>query len=367
MANSAPPVQDYMLKLAAVRLTPEKFALLQYKLATGSPAAMNIMDAIKPGEWERAVGNTREFNDIKSRLEAAIDAWVHSDPTSKGFLWPPQAIKLNLDEAAAKLSKLTTDSTSPVSIIRAGAAGKIPVHWFNDLKISTKISNFKGDLPYTEICGPVQLEPLSLRALAVSQSTEVMDFKLSDQDFDLLGNMKGSIIDKDDNLLVYRHPATKDGTVNISRDQLFVYGHDLQAYAATLAPATVAVSMPTAKAADVGKEQTQSASGNVGLSQSTVLKSSKNKKQPNAITELIRKAMFSTASAVPDVVWVALREMAKDGYPPFTGGVEDSDNNEKAKRGSLLYNNTNNDVVGFTKAMCKDRIRNINNSPNKSV
>ena len=91
MANSAPPVQDYMLKLAAGRLTPERIALLQYKLATGSPTAMKIMHAIKPGEWERAVGDTREFNDIKSRLEDAIDAWEHSKPTSKGFVWPQPA------------------------------------------------------------------------------------------------------------------------------------------------------------------------------------------------------------------------------------------------------------------------------------
>ena len=88
MANSAPPVQDYMLQLATGRLTPEKFALLQYKLATGSRAAIKIMHAIKPGEWECAVGDTREFNDIRCRLEAALHAWIHSNPTSKGFVWP---------------------------------------------------------------------------------------------------------------------------------------------------------------------------------------------------------------------------------------------------------------------------------------
>jgi hypothetical protein len=53
-----------MMTLAATRLSPEKFALLQYKLATGSPTARRIMDTIKPGEWECAVGDSREFNDI---------------------------------------------------------------------------------------------------------------------------------------------------------------------------------------------------------------------------------------------------------------------------------------------------------------
>lgn len=91
MANSAPPVQAYMLTLAIARLTPEKFALLQYKLASGSSTAMKIMDAIKPGEWEGAVGDTREFNDIKCRLEDAIDAWKDSNPKSKSFVWPLKA------------------------------------------------------------------------------------------------------------------------------------------------------------------------------------------------------------------------------------------------------------------------------------
>ncbi len=239
MANQAPPVQGYMLELAATRLTPEKLALLNYKLATGSPTAAQITDGIKPGEWEAVVGDTREFNDIRMRLEAAIDAWVNSNPTSKGFVWPPQAIKLNLTDAAAKLSKLTTDSTSPVSIIRAGAEGKIPVHWFNDLKRTTYISDFTGDLSGTDYDGPLQLTHTSLRELAVAESITVMDFQFTDQDFALLEKIKGTAVDDDGNLLGYRHPATKDGTVTVSRDQLFVYGHDLNAYAADLAPVTV--------------------------------------------------------------------------------------------------------------------------------
>lgn len=236
--HPTPSVQGFMQELAAARLTPEKFALLQYKLASGSPTAMKIMDGIKPGEWEAAVGDTREFNDIRMRLEAAIDAWVNSNPTSKGFVWPPQSTKLNLTDAAAKLSKLTTDSTSPVSIIRAGAENKIPVYWFNDLKISTCFSNLKCDLPHTYSFGPAQLTHISLGGLAIAESISVMDFQLTEQDYDLLEKMQGEKIDGDGNLLVFRHPATKDGTVTVSRDQLFVYAHDLQAYAATLVPAT---------------------------------------------------------------------------------------------------------------------------------
>lgn len=147
--------------------------------------------------------------------------------------------KLNLDEAAAKLSKLTTDSISPVSIIRAGAAGKLPVHWFNDLHRTTYISDFTGDLSGTDSDGPLQLTRTSLGELAVADSVTVFDFALTDKDFALLEEIKVrkpklKTVDDDENLLVHRHPATKDGIVNISRDQLFVYEGDLQKYAATL-------------------------------------------------------------------------------------------------------------------------------------
>lgn len=251
MANSTPSIQGYMLEVAATRLPPEKLALLNYKLATTSPTAAKIMACIKPGEWERASGDTRQFDDIRSRLEAAIDAWVTSNPTSKGFVWPPQAIQLNLTDAAAKLSKLTTDSTSPVSIIRAGAAGKFPVHWFNDLHRPTYISDFSGDLRGTDSDGPQQLTRTSLGELAVAESITVMEFAFTDQDFALLEKIKGKAVDDDGNLLGYRHPVTNDGTVTVSRDQLFVYGYDLNAYAAMLAPVTVAAMVPPAIVAAV--------------------------------------------------------------------------------------------------------------------
>jgi len=238
--HPTPSVQDFMLQVAATKLTSEKLALLNYKLATGSPTAEKIMTCIKPGEWESAVGDTRQFNDIRMRLEAAIDAWVNSNPTSKGFVWPPQSTKLNLTDAAAKLSKLTTDSTSPVSIIRAGAENKIPVYWFNDLKISTYISDFTGDLLGTCTYGPQRLNHTSLPELAVAESVTIMDFQFTDRDFDLMEEINKKAVDDDGYLNCYRHAATKDGTVTVSRDQLFVYAHDLQAYAATLASVTVA-------------------------------------------------------------------------------------------------------------------------------
>ncbi len=161
-------------------------------------------------------------------------------PPVQGDLQELHSIKLNLTDAAAKLSKLTTDSTSPVSITRAGAEGKIPVHWFNDLKRTTYISDFTGDLSGTDYDGPLQLTHTSLRELAVADTVAVFEFQFTDQDFALLEKIKGTAVDDDGNLLGHRHPATKDGTVNVSRDQLFVYGHDLTAYAAALAPAKAA-------------------------------------------------------------------------------------------------------------------------------
>ena len=245
MANHTPKIQGYMLEVAATRLTPEKLALLNYKLTTGSPTAAQIMACIKPGEWESATGDTRQFNDIRLRLEAAIDAWVNSNPTSKGFVWPPQAIQLNLTDAAAKLSKLTTDSTSPVAIIRAGAAGKIPVYWFNDSHRGTYIADLtdskQRDLIGTYSDGPQQMTHPSLRELAMSESLAVFEFEFTEDDFALLEKINGKAVDDDGNLLGYRHPTTTDGTVTITRDHLFVYAHDLTAYAATLAPDAVVV------------------------------------------------------------------------------------------------------------------------------
>lgn len=203
---------------------------------SGSPTAAKITACIKPGEWESAVGDTRQFNDIKERLESAIDAWIVGNPQSNGFVWPPQSIKFNLTDAAAKLSKQTGDSTSQVSIIRAGAAGKIPVHWFNDLHRDTYISDFKDDLRGTRSDGPQRMTPVSLRELALADSVTVIDFAFTDADFDLLKKIKGRAVDDDGFLLGYRHLADHNGgTATITREELFVYGHDLKAYAATLA------------------------------------------------------------------------------------------------------------------------------------
>ena len=161
-------------------------------------------------------------------------------PPVQGYLQELHSIKLNLTDAADKLSKLTTDRTSPVSLIRAGAAGKIPVYWFNDLKRTTYISDFTGDLSGTDYDGPLQLTHTSLRELAVADTVGVFEFQFTEQDFALLEKIKGTAVDDDGNLLGHRHPASKDGTVTASRDQLFVYAHDLNAYAAELAPVTVA-------------------------------------------------------------------------------------------------------------------------------
>jgi hypothetical protein len=258
MANHTPKIQGYMLEVAATRLTPEKLALLNYKLATGSPTAAQIMACIKPGEWESAVGDTREFNDIRVRLEAAIDAWANSNPTSKGFVWPPQATRLNITEAAAELSKMTTYSTSPVSIIRAGAAGKIPVYWFNDLHQGTYIADLtdskQRDLIGTYSDGPQQMTHTSLRELAMAESLAVFDFEFTEDDYTLLEKIKGKAVDDDGNLLGYRRSANPEGTVTITRDQLFVYAHDLKAYAATLSPDAV-VAAPAHAPAPVNQEK----------------------------------------------------------------------------------------------------------------
>lgn len=147
--------------------------------------------------------------------------------------------QLNLKQAAellAETSQTPRLKGDILGIIRAGAAGKIPVYWFNDLKISTCISNFKHDLPYTYSSGPTQLTHTSLREMVVAESTRVIDFQFTDQDYTLLEEMRGEAIDKDGNHLVYRHPATNDGIVTLSRDQLFVFKSDLQAYATSLAP-----------------------------------------------------------------------------------------------------------------------------------
>jgi hypothetical protein len=367
MANSAPTVQGYMLQVAATRLTPEKFALLNYKLATGSPTAAQITACIKPGEWEAVVGDTREFNDIKWRHEAAIDAWEAGDPQSKGFVWPPQVIKLNLTDAAAKLSKITTDSTSPVSIVRAGAAGKIPVHWFNDLHSTTYIADFtcspQRDLRGTDSDGPQQLTRTSLGELAVAESIMVMEFEFTDQDFAVLEKIKGKAVDDDGNLLGYRHLATKDGTVTISRDQLFVYEHDLKAYADTLAPATVAVVNPqTAHQPPVGVQVQAPAPKTQG-----VVVHLSNHKPKSAMAARIIEAMEATGSDVPSLVFVALREgAALNGDEPFTGVTQQIDGNNDAPLGSLQFKDLCNQDQWLTPQKLKDRIRNIKKSKKKA-
>lgn len=147
--------------------------------------------------------------------------------------------KLNLTQAAellAETTKMPRLKGDIPGIIRAGAAGKIPVYWFNDLQVSTCISNFTHDLPLTYQTGPAQITHTGLRQMVVAESTTVIDFQFTDKDYALVDEMQGEAIDKDGNLLVYRHPATNDGTVTITRDQLFVFESDMQAYAATLAP-----------------------------------------------------------------------------------------------------------------------------------
>ena len=153
---------------------------------------------------------------------------------------------LNLTRAARLLATLTDDPSAMddvQAIMRAGAAGKIPVYWFNDLHQATYIADFTDsehrNLRATYSVGPQQMTRTSLRELAISESLAVFDFELTDQDFALLEKIKGKAVDDDGNLLGYRHPDTTDGTVTITREQLFVYAHDLKAYAATLAPDAV--------------------------------------------------------------------------------------------------------------------------------
>lgn len=149
--------------------------------------------------------------------------------------------KLNLTTAAALLAELKNkphQKDDILGIIRAGAAGQIPVYWYNDLGIRTGISNFTYDLPHTDSCGPVRLTRGSLRELATSESISVMDFQFTDQDHNLMEKMQGRYIDKDGNLLVFRHPATTDGTVTVRRDQLFVFERELRALVKTTAPST---------------------------------------------------------------------------------------------------------------------------------
>jgi len=186
--------------------------------------------------------------------------------------------KLSLTQATELLAELKNKpriKNDNLGIIRAGVAGKIPVYWFNDLQISTRISNFKGDLPTTYWDGPEkikkikflndpnQLTSTSLRELTASDSTIVMDFELTDHDFDMVAKMQGSIVDQDGNLNVYRHPATNSGTVTISRDQLFVFESDLKAYAKTLSPPAKGVTQ-TAATESQQTEPPESASGNTG-------------------------------------------------------------------------------------------------------
>lgn len=352
MANHTPKIQGYMLEVAATRLTPEKLALLNYKLTTGSPTAAQIMACIKPGEWESATGDTRQFNDIRLRLEAAIDAWVNSNPMSKGFVWPPQANKLNLTDAAAKLSKLTTDSTSPVAIIRAGAAGKIPVYWFNDSHRGTYIADLtdskQRDLIGTYSDGPQQMTHTSLRELAMSESLAVFEFEFTEDDFVLLEKIKGKAVDDDGNLLGYRHPTTTDGTVTITRDQLFVYVHDLTAYAATLAP-------DAAHQPQVGAQVQAEAPKAQGI----VVHSTK-KKPKSALSARIIEAMDSTGSDAPSLVFVALREGAsKRGDEPFTGLIQEAEGIQGSPVGSIQFKDLYFQDQWLTPKNLKDRIRNI--------
>lgn len=180
-------------------------------------------------------------------------------PPGQGYMQEIAAIRLNLTDAAAELSKLTTYSTSPVAIIRAGAAGQIPIYWFNDLHLRTYIADLTDSeqrgLSATYSDGPQQMTNTSLRELAVADSLAVFEFEFTEQDFELLEKIKGKAVDDDGNLLGYRHPDTKDGTVTITRDQLFVYGHDLKAYAATLRSAELSAYLPAPKA--VAADQVQ--------------------------------------------------------------------------------------------------------------
>ena len=133
-------------------------------------------------------------------------------PTIQGYM-PEPVIKWNLTEAAAELSKMTTYSTSPVSIIRAGAARMIPVHWFNDSHQGTYIADFtdseQRNLRGTYSDGPQQMSHTSLRELAMAESLAVFEFEFTEDDFTLLEKIKGKAVDDDGNLLGYRHPATQ--------------------------------------------------------------------------------------------------------------------------------------------------------------
>jgi len=149
--------------------------------------------------------------------------------------------KLDLKSATYLLAELTKDPSAKndvIGIIMAGYKNELPIHWFNDLKISTYISDFTGDLRATHNDGPQRLTHTSLRELAVAESITVIDFQFTDQDFDLLQKIKGTATDDDGNLLGYRHPTTTNGTVTVSRDHLFVYSDELKAYADKLTAET---------------------------------------------------------------------------------------------------------------------------------
>ena len=156
-------------------------------------------------------------------------------------------LKRNLLTAAQLLASLTNRphiKDDELGIIRIGADNRIPIYWFNDLRTSTYISDFTGDLRATYENGPRQLTHTSLSELAGTDSLAVFEFQFTEQDFTLLAKIKGKAVDDDGNLLGYRHPATKDGTVTVTRDQLFVYEHDLMAYAATMTSVKESAEVP---------------------------------------------------------------------------------------------------------------------------
>lgn len=149
--------------------------------------------------------------------------------------------KLDLFSAAKLLAELTQhQAMTAVGIIRAGAENAFPIYWFNDLRTGTYIADF-SDAKVRGLCesysdGPQRMTYRSLRELAVGESITVLDFQCTDADFVLLEKIKGRATDDDGNLLGYRHPDTTDCTATVTRDQLFVYAHDLKAYADTLTP-----------------------------------------------------------------------------------------------------------------------------------
>ena len=224
-------------------------------------------------------------------------------------------------------------------LLAEGAAGRIPVYWKNSLQVASRLMGFHGDATdrTTDAFGHLQLTTTDLRRLELEESVDTSLFQPSAADYDALdymGNDEGFRV------------VIGQASVKVSRDQLFVYEAAVLALGKAL-KATMHEPKPTA-------------TGNP--------RKSKSKKQPNAITELIREAMITTKSSVPDVVWCELKEMARNGRQPFSGGIQDSIADERIPIGALFYTNSETNIVsGFTKSQCKDRIRNINKAAERSA